>query len=115
LIFKHRITDKSKFNSNELLSTFKLATVIGLQDKTQFIKFAVTGLVGYLVNATGLFVMTMLNAPSIIAWSLPVELSIISNFLINNAWTFKSNKITGINKLLAKFLQFNLTSAGALV
>ena len=30
-------------------------------------------------------------------------------------WTFKADKITGFGKTIVKFLQFNLTSAGALV
>lgn len=115
LEFRPRVTDKSKFNPKEMISTFKLAIYLGIKDKAKFIKFGTVGFIGYLVNAIMLQVMTTLNAPGWLAWSLPVELSIISNFILNNVWTFKEDKITGIGKMLYKFLQFNLTSAGALI
>ena len=38
------------------------------------------------------------------------ELSIISNFIFNNLWTFSKEKITDKNKLVSKFLTFNLSS-----
>ena len=39
----------------------------------------------------------------------------VPNFIFNNIWTFKAERITGVKKLAYKFFQFNLTSAGALV
>ncbi len=115
LEFRPRTTDKSKFNMKELVASYRTVIILGIRDKARFIKFGIVGFIGYLVNATFLRLMTIMNAPSIIAWSLPVELSIISNFILNNIWTFKESKITGVNNLIYKFLQFNLTSAGALV
>jgi putative flippase GtrA len=44
-----------------------------------------------------------------------VELSIISNFTLNNIWTFKGEKITGFSAIIKKFLIFNGTSLGALL
>src|SRR6185436_2599529 len=41
------------------------------------------------------------------------EFAIISNFTLNNIWTFKDYRVGGI-KIIAKFLQFNLTSLLAL-
>ena len=70
---------------------------------------------GYLINAITLKILTGLNSPNIIAWSVPVELSIISNFTLNNTWTFKSEKITGFAAIIKKFLTFNGTSLGALL
>jgi len=67
------------------------------------------------VNAISLKIMTSVGAPGLFAWSLPVELAIISNFTLNNLWTFKQEKIKGIKNIIYKFLQFNLTSMGALI
>ncbi len=43
------------------------------------------------------------------------ELAIISNFILNNFWTFAAKKIVSLRKAPIKFLQFNLTSIGAVL
>jgi putative flippase GtrA len=48
-------------------------------------------------------------------WTFATELAIVSNFILNNIWTFKAEKITGAGMLVKKFLQFNGTSVGALL
>ena len=115
LEFASRTKEKSKFNWKEMISTFKLAIILGIKDKQRFIKFGTVGFIGYLVNAIFLRILTVLGSPSIIAWSVPVELSIVSNFILNNIWTFKEKKIEGTKAVISKFLQFNGTSLGALV
>jgi dolichol-phosphate mannosyltransferase len=115
LEFAARTKEKSKFNWKEMVSTFELAILLGIKDKQRFIKFGTVGFIGYLINAFSLRFLTSMNASNIIAWSLPVELSIISNFTLNNIWTFKSEKITGVTALIKKFLTFNGTSLGALL
>jgi dolichol-phosphate mannosyltransferase len=61
LEFRPRVTDKSKFNTKEMIATFKLAIYLGILDKQKFIKFGTVGFVGYLVNAIGLYLFTKLN------------------------------------------------------
>jgi len=115
LEFAPRIHEKSKFDMKEMISTFKVAVVLGILDKKKFIKFGTVGFVGYLVNAFSLLSFTRLSFPGPLAWALAVELAIVNNFIFNNLWTFKSDKITGVGKVILKFLQFNLTSMGALI
>jgi len=115
LQFAARSKETSKFNPVETFVTFKVAIILGIKDKQRFIKFGTVGFTGYLVNALLLKVLTVANAPGFIAWSLPIELSIISNFTLNNVWTFKTEKISGMGNVLKKFLTFNGTSLGALV
>ena len=114
LQFRPRVTDKSKFNTKEMISTFKVAIILGILDKKKFIKFGTVGFVGYLVNASALYLFTVWDWPGWMAWAVSTELAIISNFTLNNIWTFKADKITGIGKLFTKFLAFNGTSLGAL-
>lgn len=115
LQFRPRVTDKSKFNTKEMISTFKVAIILGILDKKKFIKFGTVGFIGYLVNAIGLWYFARFDFSEPIIWALATELAIISNFILNNIWTFKSDKITGVGKLVWKFVQFNLTSMGALL
>ncbi len=115
LEFRPRTTDKSKFNTKETIATLKVATILGIKDKAKFIKFGTVGFLGYLVNAFTLWLFTKWNFPGPIAWGASTELAIVNNFILNNLWTFKSEKITGLVNVLKKFLQFNMTSAGALL
>jgi dolichol-phosphate mannosyltransferase len=115
LEFAPRMKEKSKFSWMEFIQTLKVAIILGIKDKQRFIKFGTVGFIGYLINAITLRILTGLNSPSLIAWSVPVELSIISNFTLNNVWTFKSERITGLIAIIKKFLAFNGTSLGALL
>jgi dolichol-phosphate mannosyltransferase len=115
LEFAARTKEKSKFNWKEMVATFTAAIILGIKDKQRFIKFGTVGFIGYLINAITLKILTSLGSPSIIAWSVPVELSIISNFTLNNIWTFRTEKITGLFAVVKKFLVFNGTSLGALL
>ncbi len=136
LKFASRTKEKSKFDKKEMIATFKVAIILGIKDKQRFIKFGVVGFVGYLVNAISLeifsgtaIVKTLANLfqtvkgstiafvaePSAWAAALAAELAIINNFTFNNIWTFKEAKITKPLALIREFLEFNLTSFGAIV
>jgi dolichol-phosphate mannosyltransferase len=136
LEFASRTKEKSKFNWKEMVATFTVAIILGIKDKIRFIKFGTVGFVGYVVNAVTLelfsksgvaggiasaFSFTR-NTPisifsEISAWAavLATEMAIISNFTFNNLWTFSEVKITKPLQIIWKFLQFNLSSMGALV
>ena len=115
LEFASRTKDQSKFNTKEMISTFKVAIILGIKDKQRFIKFGIVGFIGYLVNASFLYIFSRYGWPEPLIWAAATEMAIISNFILNNIWTFKQEKITGVKQLLYKFVQFNFTSAGALV
>lgn len=82
---------------------------------SRFFRFGTVGFIGYLVNALFLNLFAKIGFPEWGSWALSTELAIISNFTLNNLWTFKSEKITGLPRIANKFFQFNLTSAGALI
>jgi len=115
LEFAPRTKEQSKFDTKEMISTFRVAIILGIKDKQRFIKFGIVGFAGYIVNAVFLAIFTNLNFVSALAWGLSTEFAIINNFVFNNIWTFKTEKITGVKALFKKFLQFNGTSIGALV
>ncbi len=114
LEFASRTKDISKFNPKEMISTFKVAIILGIKDKQRFLKFGTVGFTGYIINASFLYLFSKQGFPEWASWALSTELAIISNFTFNNLWTFSSEKILGVGKLISKFLQFNLTSAGSL-
>lgn len=79
-----------------------------------FIKVCVVGLVGFIINTTGLEVFVKFGFHPSLASAIGAEVAIFSNFLCNNFWSFKDRKVEKKN-LPQKFLQFNILSFGSVV
>jgi len=115
LEFASRTMEKSKFNPKEMISTFKVAIILGIKDKQKLIKFAIVGGTGFVINFIFLRVFRYLGLSELFVWLFATEIAIINNYIFNNIWTFKDSEIKGLKATILKFLQFNLTSAGALI
>lgn len=117
LQFGLRETGESKIEPQTAKEIFRTVFLLRLNDSStqKFLKFGTVGFVGYLVNAIGLSLVFAASQSELLSWLVSTELAIVSNFTLNNLWTFKSDKISGFNKLFGKFLQFNFTSLGALL
>lgn len=76
-------------------------------------KMIVVGGIGFIINTILLIVLERAGVHPAIGSAVGAECAIISNFVLNNNWTFKHRSITG-NALVSKFIQFNGTSLGAL-
>jgi putative flippase GtrA len=107
------------------------------EDFRRFAKFVVVGTIGLAVNAVMLEVFRRGQVTESVAlyfsdfkdssflfalssqssWSAAAaaELAIVSNFILNNLWTFSLRRIRSFQKLIWKFSQFNLTSIGAVL
>lgn len=83
--------------------------------KNSFTKFCVVGTIGFIINTVILELSVRWGLHPSVGSIGGAELAIVSNFVLNNAWTFQSQKITGRKNLGKKFIQFNGTSLGALV
>jgi len=129
--FGERTMEKSKFNLDEIVASYKVVMLLRIQESARFLKFAVAGFIGFLVNAVGIEFFRalpftesiaasssgfpVLNEASAWAAALGAELAIISNFVLNNIWTFSEKKINEPILFIKKFLMFNMTSLGAIV
>lgn len=115
--FGNREEGESKIIKNEMQETLRVIFMLQLHNlKLQrFLKFGIVGVTGLTIQ-TIIFevfgVFTNLLSPQI-ATAVGGEAAIISNFTLNNAWTFKDHKVSG-SKIIGKFLQFNMTSLIAL-
>ena len=119
LEFHVRNAGESKIESKTAKDIFMVALKMRWYDELtqKFLKFAVVGGIGFIVNVVGGRLFKNLLTPRVtststvngLANALAAELSIISNFNWNNLWTFSKEKITGTS-LLGKFLTFNASS-----
>jgi len=82
---------------------------------SSFLKYAITGFVGYAINAVTLEFLFRNGFHPSIAGAIGGELAIIWNFSMNNFWSFSKHRITKPLKFLLKFPQFNLVALGSLV
>lgn len=77
-------------------------------------RFALVGLSGVLVNSATLWALAVgLGLPIFLASTLATEVAIISNFLLNDRWTFNSGPHR--YRLLERFVRYNLVALGGMV
>jgi len=120
--FREREAGDSKqefanISKNDFLDTLQVVTKIRLQKSRRLLKFAVVGVVGFLVQTVVFEILLHSQLPFL---SLPfnatataAECAVVSNFIWSNFWTFRDRKLTPA-QVPAKFLQFNLGSLGSI-
>jgi dolichol-phosphate mannosyltransferase len=85
------------------LDSKTLQKILTLRYWIRFIKFNIVGLTGVFVNEGILMLLTSLGLYYIYSSIVAIETSIISNFLLNDIWTFKDRRSGHILKRLVKF------------
>ncbi len=116
IAFQPRTEGESKIIKNEMQETLRVIFLLQYTNPKlrKLFKFGTVGFIGFIINFVLLRVIRNF-APEVVAWALSTEAAIISNFTLNNIWTFSEVKIGGVSKLISKFLQFNLSSVGAII
>ena len=106
--FVERKQGESKLQFSDIIEFAINVWGIRLQSSKTFIKFAIVGASGVLVNLGFFTLFLMMEINKYIASPVAIELSIIWNFLLNNYWTFRWRK-TG-SRTRIRGLKFNLVS-----
>ena len=112
--FKNRKKGKSKFNFKQTFIAFKHLLKLSKSQKEhkKFLKFCVVGLSGIIINEGLLWILTdFAGFFYLISSAIAIEASILSNFFLNDIWTFKRQ---GKNRFLARLGKFNLARIVAL-
>ncbi len=73
-----------------------------------FVKFVLTGLSGVFVNLGSFQLLLGLGVHELLASPIAIELSIVSNFLLNNYWTFSDRTLSGKRRI--RGLKYHLVS-----
>ncbi len=118
--FNVRTAGESKIEPQTAKDILRACILLRWNDDTtqKFLKFGSIGLFGFIINKVGLDVFAKLlnnliqavGVRNTAANALAAEISIISNFILNNLWTFKNEKLIWGAKLVKKFATFNLGS-----
>ena len=77
--------------------------VVSLTYWRHFIKFNVVGLIGVVVNEGLLLLLSLGGIYYLYASTVAIEVSIISNFVLNDFWTFRDRRHGHIAVRLLKF------------
>lgn len=115
--FKTRGSGQSKLNARQQIDYLK--HIYSLMQRTgellRFAKFCLVGGSGIGVNEGLLWLLReQAGLPLPIASAIAVEMSIISNFLFNNFFTFRDRRSSGAKSTLNRLLKFNLVSLAGL-
>ena len=103
IIFKDRVAGQSKLSLQDQIEFLVNLTKITYRYSEDFIRYCLVGLVGTLVNVgvyllLNRYFLIPLQAASLVA----IEASIVSNFFLNNYWTFKTRpkKLSMLRRLV---------------
>ena len=117
-VFKERKTGKSKLSLREEVDYLKHLYKLSKSEKEtiRFLKFCLVGLSGVFVNLGLLWLLT-----EVAGWFyqisavFSIEISILSNFILNETWTFRERRTSAIKILLSRMLKFNIVGIGGLL
>jgi dolichol-phosphate mannosyltransferase len=87
--FVDRVRGTTKLGFSDMIEFFFNVMRLRVQDSRTFLKFAAVGLSGAFVNLGIFLLITRLGVNKFIASPIAIETSIISNFFLNNYWTFR--------------------------
>jgi dolichol-phosphate mannosyltransferase len=109
IVFHPRTRGESKLFARDLIEFMYNLFRIRFHKSKEFFKFGIVGASGVLVNM-GLFVILTrgLEVSLELASPAAIETSIITNFILNNLWTFKAR--TKSDSLLKRFTRFHIVS-----
>ena len=99
-LFRRREKGRSKLGIKEMLSYLSLLLRLS---KWRPIKFGTVGLSGVFVNEGLLYLLIKNNIPPELAVIFSIETSILSNFLLNDIWTFKERRKTSFLGRLLRY------------
>jgi dolichol-phosphate mannosyltransferase len=106
--FIDRTKGRSKLGVSDILQFMLNAWWIRMERSRTFLRFAAVGATGVVVNLGSFTVLMGAGLSKFIASPLAIEVSIISNFLLNNFWTFADRSTD--SRIHIRGLKFNIVS-----
>lgn len=112
--YSRRIGDSKIAPAEYIYNYFKYIVIERVYELKRFIKFLFVGGTGFLLQLVITYIIVHLNVEQFIAAMIGAESAIISNFILNNFWTFHDTKhVKERGHVLYRFFKFNLSTFGA--
>ena len=99
ILFRDRAHGRTKLGIGGSLEFFWGVWRLRLARHRILVRYGLTGLAGVLVNLGSLQILLELGLHKLLASPIAIELSIVSNFLMNNYWTFADRVMTGRKRI----------------
>jgi len=115
--FITRSRGESKLNARQQIDYLKhvYSLIRRKGELLRFVKFCLVGLSGVLVNVGLLWLLTeFAGLFYLVSAAISIETSIISNFALNDYFTFSDRRLPGVKSFLGRLLKFNLVSLAGL-
>jgi len=115
--FATRSEGKSKLNAREQIEYLKHIYSLMLRkgELVRFFTFCAVGGSGVLVNLGLYSILTrIVGLNTTLSAAISVETSILTNFVLNNFFTFRLRNVPGVKPFFQRLLKFNLFSLGGL-
>jgi dolichol-phosphate mannosyltransferase len=110
--FIDRTAGESKLGFRDIAEFMINAWWIRIRNTSTFIKFLLVGATGVIVNLGAFIMLLNLGLNKYLASPIAIQLSIFSNFLLNNFWTFKWRKTA--DPIQIRGVKFNIVSLASL-
>jgi dolichol-phosphate mannosyltransferase len=112
VVFVDRMRGETKLGLSDIVEFMLNAWWIRFERSKTFIKFAVVGASGVVVNLASFTLLMHMGLNKFLASPVAIELSIVTNFLLNNFWTFSKRDMN--DQIHIRGLKFNIVSFAAL-
>lgn len=115
--FSVRSGGESKLNARQQIDYLKhiYSLMKRTGELTRFLKFCAVGLSGVLVNMGLLWLLTeVAGLFYLLSAAISIETSIISNFILNDCFTFRDRRSPQVKSFFGRLLKFNLVSLAGL-
>lgn len=115
--FGQREVGKSKLGIKAILEF--LYHILSLswraKETSRFVKFCVVGGIGTIVNLTVLYLLTTAGLFYLLSGAIAIEISLLSNFFLNKAWTFRDRGIKGLKLVTIALYRDHMVRFGGLL
>ncbi len=114
--FRDRELGHSKLGPEYIINTMRYIMKVRIKQiiSSRLLKFVIVGGSGAAIQFIALHFYRIAISSFQLAFFLAIETAVFSNFIWNNAWTFKDRKLKTM-QIPGKFLQFNLASGGSIL
>jgi dolichol-phosphate mannosyltransferase len=115
IVFLEREKGSSKISKKDQFESLYVVLRLALYDHKRFVKFLFVGGTGFIIQYIVAYTCILLGIEQFIGAMIAAETAILSNFSLNNLWTFgDTKKIKEQGSFLRRLVKFNTASIASI-